>query len=905
MSDSTDRNLLYGVLAVQLDYIRPEQMLSAANYWMLNKKLSMGQILVELGSLTREDCDFLDVVVDRHVARTGSPSNSLSAIQESSLGVGKGDAVTELVSRLQSGKTDPSQQDRQETLHQGPLASSRLGPRFDLVRSLAKGGLGEVFVAHDQDLDREVALKKILDSSQVSVDVRQRFIAEAKITGGLEHPGVVPVHGLGTLPNGQPYYVMRLIRGRSLDETLHEYHKQREKGKLGSDGDRRFRALIRAIMDACYAIGYAHSRGVLHRDIKPQNIMLGKYGETLVVDWGLAKVLGSVPESVMLSELPMEEGRSGDSEPTAMGSVLGTPGYMSPEQAMGRIDELDRRSDVFSLGATLYAVLTGRAPYCAEKRFENLEAAKRGVFDKPRAINVDISRGLEAICLKAMAFRSADRYTTAIDLAEDLESWVAGDAVKALPETTLQRGLRWARRHQTAVASALVLLLVASSGLLLANWAISKQRDIARKERDIADQLRIVAEDKTEEANQSRLLAESNSHVSMEILDQFVVSLADDKWAQVPQLESERLRMVDLALGRFIELQKASPEDEQLKARVVELLMRSANLYRISGRDEEAFRNIDQAFQLARERLSLYPDDTAKLAQLGDTMVYYNEAVLNRSGPKVAMPGAVQGVAIARRRIELSRSPIAKLALSMALAQQADLYQRLGEFQQAIDLATEGEELLRQTKLSAARAVYAPLIRSEHMMLIAGSHLALKRFDEATLAASQAIELAEEAIELAPGMVDVENYQQLALLMQARVNLARGDDAAAQEQLEACLEYFQQRAKDFTEVTLYREQSAEILRLLSGLAMHRDDRPLARQQATQSLETYRQLAGDTPINSKLLPLQVLSQFALLQTLDPNQEQDAAYREELSQELARDRERLRRESPNAPEWNQSQ
>ncbi len=898
MTENNDRNLLYGVLAVQLDYIRPLQMLSAANYWMLNKKLTMGQILVELGSLTREDCDLLDRVVDRHVARTGSPSNSLSSIQESNVDAEKGVALTELVSRLQG---TPNQSDA-STHSPANESNSRLGPRYDLIRSLAKGGLGEIFVAHDQELDREVALKKILDDDQISVDIRQRFIAEAKITGGLEHPGVVPVHGLGTLPNGQPYYVMRLIRGRSLEQTIHEYFKQRAEGGLGTDGDRRFRALIRAVMDACYAIGYAHSRGVLHRDIKPQNIMLGKYGETLVVDWGLAKVLGSVPESMMRSELPIDERRSGDSAPTAMGSVLGTPAYMSPEQAAGNINELDRRSDVFSLGATLYAVLTGQAPFRGATREEILDAARRHLFQKPRELNATISRGLEAICLKAMAFKSEQRYATAIELAEDLESWVAGDAVKALPESVVQRGLRWTRRHQTLVASSLVFLLVSSSGLLFSNIAISEQRDIAKSERDIANELRVVAEEKTNEADQSRRRAEHNSDITMEILDEFVVSLADDKWAQMPQLENERIRMVDLAVARFQKLLEDSPGNDKLKRRTVELLMRSANLYRMSGQDETALRNIDLALQLAKERLALFPESAGGLAQLSDTMVYYNEAVLNRAGAKQALAGAIQGVAVCRQRILLDNNPLAALALSMALTQQASLCIRVGDFQKAIDLATEGEQLLEKTKLPGSHAVYTPLIRCEDYMLIVSSQLASNRLEEATTAMSHAIKLADEAAALVPGMIDAENYQQLALFTQAKLLIARGEDAAALKQLDERLQYFEKRRKDFSAVTFYREQCAEIHRLISEVKLRQGERGVAQEHAEKSLEFYREIAGDMPINSNLLPLQVLTKYALLQSLSGAA--DATSIEELNADFLVDRERLSRENPTAPELNLS-
>jgi serine/threonine protein kinase len=231
----------------------------------------------------------------------------------------------------------------------------------------------------------------------------------------------VPVYGLGAYPDGRPYYAMRFIRGDSLKEAIAAF---RADDTLRGNAGRRSLGLVkllRRFLAVRDAFDYAHSRGILHRDLKPANVILGKHGETLVVDWGLAKALGRTESDVASDERILAPSLSSGSAETLPGSTLGTPAYMSPEQAQGDLEHLGPRSDVYGLGATLYCLLTGRPPVEDDDVGAMLSAVQKGDFPPPRRLDPAIDPALEAICLKAMALRAEDRYPTPRALAEDIE----------------------------------------------------------------------------------------------------------------------------------------------------------------------------------------------------------------------------------------------------------------------------------------------------------------------------------------------------------------------------------------------------------------------------------------------------------------------------------------------------
>lgn len=425
------------------------------------------------------------------------------------------------ISNGEAGALSPrvgSTDENETTLFLG--ASTSAGTRFRILRPHARGGLGEVFVARDNELGREVALKEIQLDKSHDANARARFTREAEITGGLEHPGIVPVYGLGAHPDGRPFYAMRFIRGRSLQEAIRAFHERT--GGSATETNLELRRLLQRFIDVCEAIDYAHSRGVLHRDLKPGNIMLGRYGETLVVDWGLAKPLGKAvgelsvksaalahqSEGPNFAEPPLTPPSQQASDVTELGSALGTPAYMSPEQAQGRLDLLCPASDVFSLGATLYHLLTGRAPYQASSGGEAHLLAQRGTFLRPRLLKPGIHVSLEAVCLKAMSPLPADRYPTAAAFAQDVEGFLGDEPVSARRESWRERILRFGRRHRAWVQAAAVTLIlvtgIAATAYFREASIAESNRQLALQQGQLADSNRKLADDKAQLAEQEQ-----------------------------------------------------------------------------------------------------------------------------------------------------------------------------------------------------------------------------------------------------------------------------------------------------------------------------------------------------------------------------------------------------------------
>ena len=421
---TADQNLLFGLIALQMDFINRDQLIEGMTAWAVDKPQALGSILVEKGHLSSDRKSLLDALVVEHLKQhRGDAGQSLAAlssvetsVQHELQGLSDSDVTASLQHLLPSAT---SLGDPEGTGIVSLGFSSSSGSRFRILRPHAKGGLGQVSVAYDGELDREVALKEIQPQHAGCAESRRRFILEAEVTGSLEHPGIVPVYGMGTYADGRPFYAMRFIQGDSLKQAIQRFHlHRREDGRTNVERDPELANLLNRFLDVCDAMAYAHSRGVLHRDLKPGNIMLGQFGETLVVDWGLAKRLNHndpEPQDALGSPL-LSASRHAETLP---GSAVGTPQYMSPEQAKGETDKLGLLTDVYSLGAILFEIITGRAPHPGKDAMDCLMAAARN-----QIVPTDQTGELLDIAYRAMATKPEDRYQQITDLSSAIREYL-------------------------------------------------------------------------------------------------------------------------------------------------------------------------------------------------------------------------------------------------------------------------------------------------------------------------------------------------------------------------------------------------------------------------------------------------------------------------------------------------
>jgi serine/threonine protein kinase len=473
------------------------------------------------------------------------------------------------------------------------------GLRYRPLRFHDQGGLGEVWVARDEELNREVALKRIRqDRGHGNPDTRRRFLLEAEVAGRLEHPGIVPVHGLTYDADGQPCYAMRFIQGETLADAVKAFHEAGE-GKGHDSGRRRlaFRDLLARFVAVCKTIAYAHSRGIIHRDLKPQNIMLGKYGETLVVDWGLAKPVERSEEARTTGEGTLLPDSKGDSA-TVEGEAMGSLPYMSPEQAEGLWTEVGPPSDVYGLGATLYVILTGQAPRQGTSEAELRRKARAGDATPPRQVKRDVPRALEAVCLKAIALRPEDRYASALDLANDVDRWLADEPVKAYRDPLTARIWRHLRRHRTratAIATAVVLAIIGLSA-----WAI----------------LESAHDRKLAEAKWQKRAAEEVSEEQAALLGTIYANLGNvgKGWAAHAALSN--------TLAATEKLANEHPERADFKRLLIQGHLVLGTLYADAGATGEAEKSYKAALDLVDQFRENFPD-TIELRRL-EGAAYHN-----------------------------------------------------------------------------------------------------------------------------------------------------------------------------------------------------------------------------------------------------------------------------------------
>jgi serine/threonine protein kinase len=369
---------------------------------------------------------------------------------------------------------------------------SGLPRRYTLQGTIGEGGVGRVYLGFDRKIGRKVAVKEIhLNvSGEKKKGLERRFVREAKITGQLEHPGIVPVYEVGRKTDGDVYYVMKYVRGRTLGDAV-----RASRAEAPEEALRNRLKLLDKLLAVCDAMGFAHSRGIVHRDLKPQNIVLGAFGETIILDWGIARVARSKEEEGgVLEPEKVLKSLSQDEELTSQGEILGTPAFMAPEQVDSRFGSVDRRSDVYALGSILYVLLTGETPYQRTEGLPSLIFALTGdePSPSPEAVNKDIPPELAAICRRAMQKDKEKRFANAMELAEELRAYRDGRLVSVYAYSRSELFRRFVARNKAIILATLFIVaaIVIGAGLSV-NFGIKANR--AQKQATAAKQRALEA----------------------------------------------------------------------------------------------------------------------------------------------------------------------------------------------------------------------------------------------------------------------------------------------------------------------------------------------------------------------------------------------------------------------------
>jgi serine/threonine-protein kinase len=681
-----------------------------------------------------------------------------------------------------------------------------------------------VSVALDGALKREVALKEILHDRAGDPDSRARFLQEAEITGRLEHPGIVPVYALGRHADGRPYYAMRFIRGESLRQAITRLHASDGPAQDPGAWAWELRLLLRRLLDACNAVAYAHSQGVIHRDLKPDNIMLGPYGETLVVDWGLAKVVertgtgGTVPECPSLPDA--------DTSPalTCTGAVIGTPAYMSPEQASGDPVQVGPASDIYSLGATLLTLLVGHplSPGSEAVRPSG-QSLRRNGFAATGSRSM-IPRALEAVCRKAMASRPEDRYSSVRALADDVERWLADEPMAAWRAPWTTRAWRWMRRHRTMVAAAAAALIMGLAALSVGYWRISRSNE----------QLRL-AKGETERRLDQALQANEDYYtgVSQEVL------------LDKTELRDLRARLLERPRKFYEQLTKELETANDERGRYLLAKGRSglARILRTLGLREEAKQHLEAAIGCYRELVGVHPN--VPDYQQGLAGSYHNLGTVQRDMGELRGADESYRQAIATwSRLLVSQPGIPDYQHGLALS-----YDDLSAMQ-----SESGDHQGAAVSCQQAIAMYARLVASQpdiprYQHVLANSYNDLGSVQSDTGNSQGAAESHRQAITILSRLVgahpNVPDYQEALANSYNNLGIVQsdtGDGQGAAESYHQAIEVFSRLAGAHPNVPDYQDGLAMAY---NNLGTVQDD--IGDQQS--ATESHRQAAA---VSTKLV-----------------------------------------------------
>jgi serine/threonine-protein kinase len=817
----TDRNLLFGVLALQADVITAAQFVEACTVWAGRKDVPLADLLGERGWLTPDQRAAVELLLATKLRKHGGdPRASLRAV-----------VTTPDVRDVLAAVPDP---DIRQTFvavspgaQPGPAVTTAYEPesrqRYTLTRLHAKGGIGQVWLAHDEDLGRDVALKELRPECQDNPGAAARFLEEAKVTGQLEHPGIVPIYELLKPQGGRPCYTMRFVGGGTLADAIRDYHRKRQ---VGQAGPLELRELLAAFVAACNAVAYANARGVLHRDLKPQNVALGDFGEVLVLDWGLAKVVDGPAEATSLLPVVLEPGDSGNR--TQQGQVLGTPAYMAPEQAEGRLDRIDARTDVYGQGAVLYELLTGAAPFRGADTLEVLHRVVHDVPVPPRRTVATTPAALEAICLKALAKRPEDRYRSVAELAKEVQSWLADEPVRAYREPVSARLGRWARRHKPVVSGAAALLVTAVVALTGGTLLLSAANRRTHEQRDRADE---------------------NFRQARQAVDTYLTLVSEEPMLNAPGLHSLREKLLRSALSYYQTFVEQHGDDPQLRTELAEAYQRLGRITAEIGSRSDAKELLSKAIALYDELLHTYPADANLRAGLARCHFRLANLQVFTGQPKEGEQSAEAAIALLQPLWDEDKqvSEYGRL-----LGQSHDLvatsYAMTGRYPEAVSREGHAIAVLRETNQITPNDVQALRALAMAYSNLGGTHSYFSQMEPAYPAWEEAIKIYEELVKRYPANARFRADLSLTLRVLGRARFTDGQYSKGLAPLQRARDLVEKLADQDPDVLDYKDRLAACLNSLGECERLRGRTALGQRLLERSAALHRALEGKDPRN---------------------------------------------------------
>ncbi len=600
--------------------------------------------------------------------------------------------------------------------------------RYSLTRMHAQGGIGQVWVARDHHLSRDVALKRLKPDISADPATRARFLREARVTGQLQHPGVVPLYELAEGPGeGELFYTMQFINGRTMTEAARDYSRLRQSGHPHR---LELRELLNAFLGVCQVVAYAHSRGVIHRDLKGQNIVLGDYGEVMVLDWGMAKVENlpepeprppSANEGADLSRVTDSD--DFPSEHTIPGVVMGTPGFMPPEQAQGNLELVGPRSDVYGLGAILYEILIAEPPFWGPKN----EVLRKVVAEdpvRPRHRLPEIPGALDAICMTCLARDPAARYSSAGDLAKDVQRYLGGEPVSTYQEPWSIRLRRWAGQHRSLVTATGATTLVATVCLAVAAVFLH-----------LANLRETVAHNE----------AVANFKLALDTVERFFTKVGDDQRLKAVGLEKLRRDLLVEAKNFYETLARDDRHNGWVGGERGQSYLRLAKITEDLGEYGPAVELSRKAQSIFEELLVLKPSSPEYLEGLARALETRGSSCQESNRVKEAETALKESVATWKRLIrDVPNNPDYRYRVSVTLT-------RLGHF-----LGTSLHEVRESEMVLVESLEHCDRLVREHpesdkygdaqaeALAQLGYSLASRDFDSARIKLDRALELQED-----------------------------------------------------------------------------------------------------------------------------------------------------------------